>query len=304
MNKYSDELIDFLKVLENSTFCNSTNLSLAFLGKDKTDNDVFLDLKKETHVLIAGATGSGKSCMLNSIISSLMLKNTKETARFLLIDPKRVEFFNYKDSDMLYGGEVIQDIKEAIFALECVCHEMDRRYQRLEFDKKRSYEEYNNPSVMKQLFICIDELSYLMLESRKEAESYISKIGMLGRACGIHLILATQQPSRKVITGTIQANIPCVIGLATRNKIDSRMITQNNICTELKGKGDAVLLSGVEETRFQGAYINQFEIEDIVNNVISIEKNEESTNHKEITDLKVSFVGKAYENDDALKYRA
>lgn len=296
--------IDFQEVLKNSTFCNSSNFSIAYLGKDKDENDVFLDLKKETHVLVAGATGSGKSCMLNSIISSLMLKNSKETAKFLLIDPKRVEFFNYKDSDMLYGGEVIQDIKESVFALECVCHEMDRRYQRLEFDQKRSYEEYNNPSAMKQLFICIDELSHLMLESKKEVENYISKIGMLGRACGIHLIIATQQPSRKVITGTIQSNIPCVIGLATRNKIDSRMITQNNICTELKGKGDAVLLSGLEETRFQGAYIDQYEIEDIVNNVISLEKNEESTNHKEITDLKVNFIGKAFDNDKSLKYRS
>ncbi len=292
----------FSEVLYNSTFSKDENTSIAYLGKEEgTQKDIFLDLKKEIHVLIAGATGSGKSCMMNSIISSLMFKNTKETARFLLIDPKRVEFFNYKDSDMLYGGEVVTDVQDAVLSLACVCKEMDRRYQRLEFDKKRSYEEYNDPSAMKQIFICIDELSFLMLESKKEVESYIAKIGMLGRACGIHLILATQQPNRKTITGTIQANIPCVIGLATRNKIDSRMITQDDSCTKLQGKGDAILLSGLESIHFQGAYIDQFTIDDIVNGVSKSES--KKALKKGLGSVQINYIGKAFENNNEIRFR-
>lgn len=248
----------------------SPSLTSATLGTTAEGDLVELDIVDATHVLIAGTTGSGKSCMMNSIISSLMLKNTKETAAFCLIDPKRVEFFDYKDSDMLYGGEIINTTKKALLALSALCEEMEERYRLLEWNKKRNYQEFNNRTCMKDIYICIDELSFLMLESKKECEEYISKIGMLGRAAGLHLILATQQPTRKIITGTIQANIPTVIGLATRNAIDSRMIIGNNSLTNLKGKGDAILISGLNETHFQGCYVNQSTIEQIVNDDIEI----------------------------------
>ena len=248
----------------------SPSLTSAILGTSAEGGLIELDITQATHVLIAGSTGSGKSCMMNSIISSLMLKNTKETAAFCLIDPKRVEFFDYKDSDMLYGDEVINTTKKALLTLSALCEEMEKRYMLLEWNKKRNYQEFKNRACMKDIYICIDELSFLMLESKKECEERISKIGMLGRAAGLHLILATQQPTRKIITGTIQANIPTVIGLATRNVIDSRMIIGNNSLTKLKGKGDAVLVNGLNETHFQGCYVNQSTIEEIVNDVIEI----------------------------------
>lgn len=248
----------------------SPSLTSATLGTTAEGDLVELDIIDATHVLIAGTTGSGKSCMMNSIISSLMLKNTKDTAAFCLIDPKRVEFFDYKDSDMLYGGEIINTTKKALLALSALCEEMEERYRLLEWNKKRNYQEFNNRACMKDIYICIDELSFLMLESKKECEEYISKIGMLGRAAGLHLILATQQPTRKIITGTIQANMPTVIGLATRNAIDSRMIIGNNSLTSLKGKGDAILISGLNEIHFQGCYVNQSTIEQIVNDDIEI----------------------------------
>ncbi len=288
--------INFMEVLQDSTFLKSENNALAYIGKDSNDNNVYLDLKKDIHTLVAGATGSGKSCMMNCIISSLMARNTTNTARFLLIDPKRVEFYNYKNSDMLYGDEVINDVKGAIIALSTICREMDRRFMRLEYDRKRSIDDYLNPSAMPRIFVCIDELSFLMLESKKEVEEYISKIGMLGRACGIHLILATQQPSRKVITGTIQANIPCVIGLATRNKIDSRMILQNDSCTKLNGKGDAIKVSGLEEVHFQGAYINQSDIDDIVNGTYT--DLFKSATIKPVNKVVINRIGKAYSDYD------
>ena len=249
----------------------SNSLTSAILGTSAESGLVELDIVDATHILIAGSTGSGKSCMMNSIISSLMLKNTKETAAFCLIDPKRVEFFDYKESDMLYGGEVVNTPKKALLTLSALCEEMEQRYRLLEWNKKRNYQEFKNRACMKDIYICIDELSFLMLESKKECEEYISKIGMLGRAAGLHLILATQQPTRKIITGTIQANIPTVIGLATRNAIDSRMITGNSSLTKLKGKGDAMLVSGLNETHFQGCYVNQSTIEDIVNDDIEID---------------------------------
>lgn len=248
----------------------SPSLTSAILGTTSEGGLVELDIVDATHVLIAGTTGSGKSCMMNSIISSLMLKNTKDTAAFCLIDPKRVEFFDYKDSDMLYGGEIINTTKKALLTLSALCEEMEERYRLLEWNKKRNYQEFNNRACMKDIYICIDELSFLMLESKKECEEYISKIGMLGRAAGLHLILATQQPTRKIITGTIQANIPTVIGLTTRNAIDSRMIIGNNSLTSLKGKGDAILISGLNETHFQGCYVNQYTIEQIVSDDIEI----------------------------------
>jgi DNA segregation ATPase FtsK/SpoIIIE, S-DNA-T family len=248
----------------------SPSLTSAILGTSAEGGLIELDITQATHVLIAGSTGSGKSCMMNSIISSLMLKNTKETATFCLIDPKRVEFFDYKDSNMLYGGEVINTTKKALLTLSALCEEMEKRYMLLEWNKKRNYQEFKNRACMKDIYICIDELSFLMLESKKECEEYISKIGMLGRAAGLHLILATQQPTRKIITGTIQANIPTVIGLATRNSIDSRMIIGNNSLTKLKGKGDSILVNGLSETHFQGCYVNQSTIEEIVNDDIQI----------------------------------
>ena len=243
----------------------------AVLGVDEENDEIVeLDIEEATHVLIAGTTGSGKSCTMNCIISSLMLQNTNKTATFCLIDPKRVEFFDYQNSSMLYGGEVINTSKQALRILDKIIEEMELRYRLLEWDKKRNYQEFKNRACMKDIYICIDELSFLMLENKNETERVLSKIGMLGRAAGIHLIIATQHPDRKTITGVIQANIPTVIGLATRNKVDSRMIIGTNELTTLKGKGDSILVKGLTTTHYQGCYVDQ----DTIKRIVEFDDNE------------------------------
>ena len=261
--------LTFLETLKES---DNSDLSAAYIGTSIEDKEpVYIDFKKSIHLMIAGATGSGKSVMMNAIISSLMFKNTIDTAQFLLIDPKRVEFFDYSNSNMLYGGKVYENVSEGITALENVMYEMNDRYIQLKYMHARSIDDLPLGSKMPRIYIFIDELSFCMLEDRKKMENIISKIGMLGRAAGIHLILATQHPDRKVITGSIQANIPTVIGLATRKAVDSRMITGSNACTKLKGCGDAVLIDGLKEVHFQGAYISSDDIQRIVNGNIGNE---------------------------------
>lgn len=294
-------LVDFEEIALSAHFCNENrNESLCILGRDTSNKPVYLDLNKAIHVLIAGSTGSGKSCMMNSIISSLMMNNTKETASFLLIDPKRVEFFDYCGSDMLYGGEVIQNAKQAINALSALVEEMNKRFWILESQKKRSYMEFQNPSTMKQIFVCIDELSFLLLENKKEVEEYISKIGMLGRAAGIHLILATQHPDRKTITGTIQANIPTVIGLTTRKAVDSRMIIGDDSLTKLHGNGEAILVDGLNVIQFQGSYIKQETIQDIVNKELYSQGMK--AKHSAMNVTRTSFCTSAIDNAERSKY--
>lgn len=301
MKEEKSMLVDFEEIALSAHFCNENrNESLCILGRDTSNKPVYLDLDKAIHVLIAGSTGSGKSCMMNSIISSLMMNNTKDTASFLLIDPKRVEFFDYCDSDMLYGGEVIQNAKQAINALSALVEEMNKRFWILESQKKRYYMEFKNPSTMKQIFVCIDELSFLLLENKKEVEDYISKIGMLGRAAGIHLILATQHPDRKTITGTIQANIPTVIGLTTRKAVDSRMIIGDDSLTKLHGNGEAILVDGLNVIQFQGSYIKQETIQDIVNK--ELYSKGMKAKHSAMNVTRTSFCTSAIDNAERSKY--
>lgn len=301
MKEEKSMLVDFEEIALSAHFCNENrNESLCILGRDTSNKPVYLDLNKAIHVLIAGSTGSGKSCMMNSIISSLMMNNTKDTASFLLIDPKRVEFFDYCDSDMLYGGEVIQNAKQAINALSALVEEMNKRFWILESQKKRYYMEFKNPSTMKQIFVCIDELSFLLLENKKEVEDYISKIGMLGRAAGIHLILATQHPDRKTITGTIQANIPTVIGLTTRKAVDSRMIIGDDSLTKLHGNGEAILVDGLNVIQFQGSYIKQETIQDIVNK--ELYSKGMKAKHSAMNVTRTSFCTSAIDNAERSKY--
>lgn len=301
MKEEKNRLVDFEEIALSAHFCNENrNESLCILGRETSNKPVYLDLNKAIHVLIAGSTGSGKSCMMNSIISSLMMNNSKETASFLLIDPKRVEFFDYCGSDMLYGGEVIQNAKQAINALSALVEEMNKRFWILESQKKRSYMEFQNPSTMKQIFVCIDELSFLLLENKKEVEEYISKIGMLGRAAGIHLILATQHPDRKTITGTIQANIPTVIGLTTRKAVDSRMIIGDDSLTKLHGNGEAILVDGLNVIQFQGSYIKQETIQDIVYKELYSQGMK--AKHSAMNVTRTSFCTSAIDNAERSKY--
>ena len=271
----------FLETLNNSEKYIKSGNTTAYVGMDHNRNEILLDMAEATHVLVAGSTGSGKSVMLHSIVSSLMYKNTRETAKFLMIDPKRVEFFDYADSSMLYGGEIFDDEKEAVSALSAVLEEMDKRYSLMKYKHMRSIEDDECENMQfYRIYIVIDELSVLMQsEERKEVISNLRKIAMLGRAAGIHLIVATQHPNRKTIPAEIQSNIPTVIGMAVRQAVDSRMIIGNGECTKLRGRGDAILVSGLDEIHFQGAYVSREDVQEIVNDTMPTERSFKNTIH-------------------------
>lgn len=237
-----------------------TDPTVALLGHTDSGKAVSVDFKETPHLLIAGATGAGKSIMLHSIICSLLRNNTTDSAQLVLIDPKRVELFDYTDSPMLYGGRIYEDVSDAVEVLEELTEVMNDRYIQLKYSHSRNIDEMHNAGTMPRIYICIDELSFLMTCDKKKLETVISKIGMMGRAAGIHLIVCTQHPDRKTITGTIQANITAVVAMATRTATDSRMISGSNICAKLRGCGDAVLIDGLREERFQGRYISQSDI--------------------------------------------
>lgn len=234
--------------------------TVALLGYTNSGKAVSVDFKETPHLLIAGATGAGKSIMLHSIICSLLQNNTTDSAQLVLIDPKRVELFDYTDSPMLYGGRIYEDVSDAVEVLEELTEVMNDRYIQLKYSHSRNIDEMHGSGTMPRIYICIDELSFLMTCDKKKLETVISKIGMMGRAAGIHLIVCTQHPDRKTITGTIQANITAVVAMATRTATDSRMIAGSSICTTLKGKGDSVLIDGLREERFQGRYISKTDI--------------------------------------------
>lgn len=237
-----------------------TDPTVALLGHTDSGKAVSVDFKETPHLLIAGATGAGKSIMLHSIICSILRNNTTDSAQLVLIDPKRVELFDYTDSPMLYGGRIYEDVSDAVEVLEELTEVMNDRYIQLKYSHARNIDEMHVGGTMPRIYICIDELSFLMTCDKKKLENVISKIGMMGRAAGIHLIVCTQHPDRKTITGTIQANITAVVAMATRTATDSRMIAGSNICAKLRGRGDAVLIDGLREERFQGRYISKTDI--------------------------------------------
>lgn len=251
----------------------ATSPTVALLGHTDSGKAVSVDFKETPHLLIAGATGAGKSIMLHSIICSLLRNNTTDSAQLVLIDPKRVELFDYTDSPMLYGGRIYEDVSDAVEVLEELTEVMNDRYIQLKYSHARNIDEMYGAGTMPRIYICIDELSFLMTCDKKKLENVISKIGMMGRAAGIHLIVCTQHPDRKTITGTIQANITAVVAMATRTATDSRMISGSNICAKLRGRGDAVLIDGLREERFQGRYISQTDIHETMEKQ---KKNEES----------------------------
>lgn len=251
--------------------------TVALLGHTDSGKAVSVDFKQTPHLLIAGATGAGKSVMLHSIICSLLRNNTTDSAQLVLIDPKRVELFDYTDSPMLYGGRIYEDVSDAVEVLEEITEVMNDRYIQLKYSHSRNIDEMHDAGTMPRIYICIDELSFLMTCEKKKLETVISKIGMMGRAAGIHLIVCTQHPDRKTITGTIQANITAVVAMATRTATDSRMIAGSNICAKLRGRGDAVLIDGLREERFQGRYISKTDIHESMEKQ---KKNDDSNPHR------------------------
>ncbi|MFH2068105.1 MAG: DNA translocase FtsK 4TM domain-containing protein [Candidatus Omnitrophota bacterium] len=242
-----------------------SKLALA-LGKDTLGRPLVADLRNMPHLLIAGATGSGKSVCLNSLLLSLLFRTTPEETQFLLIDPKMVEMTIYRDIPHLLLP-VITETKSAIEALKWMVGEMERRYRLFSQNNARSIDIYNNREVERipYIVVVVDELADLITTARTDVELSIIRLSQLARSAGIHLIIATQRPSVNVITGVIKANFPVRIAFQVASKVDSRTILDANGAEKLLGRGDMLYLSpaGLHPTRAQGCYLPDSEIEKV-----------------------------------------
>ena len=260
------------ELIDSDQFRESKSRLTASLGIDLTGSKVFFDIAKMPHLLIAGATGMGKSVCINSILVSLLYKSTPDEVKFILVDPKKVEFNIYDGLPHLLVP-VVSDPKKAAGALNWCVTEMERRYDILEAKNKRNLAQYNeaiadDPEAerLPQIVIVIDELADLMLTAKDVVETSIARIAAKARAAGMHLIIGTQRPSVDVITGTIKANIPSRIACTVSSQTDSRTILDGAGAEKLVGRGDMLFapVGARMPLRVQGAYVDEKEIEDIV----------------------------------------
>ena len=270
-------------MLMEPEFSESTKPLLLSLGRSISGAGVFSDLAKMPHVLIAGTTGSGKSVTIHDFVVSLLYRCGPERLRFIMVDPKRVELTLYNSIPHLLTP-VITDAKKCILALKWLAKEMDRRYNVLEtfkvrdissyhqnvlapaLEKKTGAEDEKLPEAMPYIVLIIDELADIMTSYPRELEGGIVRLAQMSRAVGIHLLLSTQRPSVKVITGLIKANIPARVALQVSSQIDSRTILDMGGAEKLLGAGDTLFLSGEmsKPQRIQAAYISEDEVKRVV----------------------------------------
>ncbi len=264
------------EIIQSHIFQNSSSPLTAVLGLDIAGNPVVTDLKKMPHGLIAGATGSGKSVCINSILVSLLYKASPEDLKLLLIDPKMVELAPYNQIPHLVSP-VITDVKAATAALKWAVEEMERRYELFAHTGVRDINRFNELALKHKRYsdklpfmvIIIDELADLMMMSPADVEEAICRIAQKARACGIHLIVATQRPSVDVITGLIKANIPTRIAFSVSSQVDSRTIIDTSGAEKLLGRGDMLFLENgsSKPVRLQGTFVSDDEIDMVVDHV-------------------------------------
>jgi len=256
------------EVLESSEFQRSSSRLTVGLGKDITGQPIIADLAKMPHLLVAGATGSGKSVCINTLIVSILFKARPEEVKFLLIDPKVVELSNYNGVPHLLSP-VVTDCKKAAAALRWAVQEMERRYILFAAAGVRDIGRYNDlaeENALPLIVIIIDELADLMMVAPVDVEDAICRLAQMARAAGLHLVLATQRPSVDVITGTIKANIPSRISFSVSSQVDSRTILDMAGAEKLLGKGDMLYypVGAAKPVRIQGAFIADQEVEELV----------------------------------------
>ena len=259
-------------LIENEKFSEAKSKLTSCLGMDVGGNPVYFDISKMPHLLIAGATGMGKSVCINSVIISLLYKARPEDVKLILIDPKKVEFNIYKDIPHLYAP-IVSDPKKAAGALASAVAEMERRFELIEEVGVRDISTYNavtekdpEKERMPHMVIIIDELADLMMTAPDDVESCICRLAQKARAAGIHIIIGTQRPSVDVITGLIKANIPSRIACTVASQVDSRTIIDIAGAEKLIGRGDMLFapVGAAKPMRVQGAFVSEAEVEKIV----------------------------------------
>ncbi len=260
--------VSLRELCETQEFRDHPSRLVVALGQDVSGKNMYADLTKMPHLLIGGATNSGKSIGLATIITSLLMRNTPKDVRFVMIDPKRVELSLFNDVPHLLCP-VIKDVKEAAPVLRALCREMDRRYDLLSEAGVRNIDGWNEKASfqekMSYIVVVVDELADLMIAAKAEVETAIVRLAQLARAVGIHLVIATQRPSVDVITGLIKANVPSRIAFAVSSHIDSRTILDEAGADRLIGRGDMLFspIDANKPVRIQGCYVSEKEIESI-----------------------------------------
>lgn len=271
-NKNKDNVV-LKEILLSHEYKNINSSIPLSLGKDVSGKPIVSTIDKMPHLLIAGATGSGKSVCINTIIMSIIYKSSPEDVKLLLIDPKVVELSVYNGIPHLLIP-VVTDAKKSSYALNWAVQEMERRYKLFAQNSVRDISSYNNKfkddgevEKLPMIVIVIDELADLMMVAAQEIEDYICRLAQMARAAGMYLIVATQRPSVDVITGTIKANIPSRISFAVSSQVDSRTILDMAGAEKLLGKGDMLFYPSFysKPVRLQGAFIGESEVESVVN---------------------------------------
>ncbi len=262
------EVVGLKGVLSSDEMSKHKSKLAVALGRDTSSKPMIVDLDKMPHCLIAGTTGSGKSVMLNSIIASLLFRNSPDELKLILIDPKRVEMTNFNGVPHLLTP-VITEPEKILSALKWSMAEMDRRYKLFQSVGVRNITGYNEMSgfqALPYIVIVIDELADLMMFAPVEIEDAITRIAQLARATGIHLVVATQRPSVDVITGLIKANIPCRIAFNVSSNVDSRVILDGPGAEKLLGRGDMLFLppDASKPMRIQGVFVQDAEINNLI----------------------------------------
>lgn len=267
------QIVPMSEMLSSDEFSNTTMELPLILGKTIEGTNHIIDLAKMPHLLVAGATGQGKSVGINAMLTSLLFKKDPNDLRLVLIDPKRVELSSYNEAKPFLMREAITNPTEAISVLKSLCFEMDDRYNLLQHAGARNITEYNkkvstlNPDHghkhLPYIVVVIDEFADLMMTAGKEVETCVMRLAQLARAIGIHLIVATQRPSVDVITGIIKANLPARIAFKTTSATDSKTIGIDG-ADQLIGKGDMLFSNGTETVRIQCPFISTEETESVV----------------------------------------
>lgn len=276
------ETVSMLDVISSSTF-QKADMELPIAFGRTIQNDVFVtDLTKMPHLLMAGATGQGKSVGLNVIIASILFKKHPSQVKFVMVDPKKVELSLYKIIEQHFLAKlpdeeesIITDTSKVVNTLNSLCIEMDQRYDLLKEAQVRNIKEYNHKFLKRRLnpekghryipyiVLIIDELADLMMTAGKEVETPIARLAQLARAIGIHLVVATQRPSVNIITGIIKANFPARLAFRVTSKVDSRTILDTGGADQLIGRGDMLFTTGGDVQRVQCAFVDTPEVEDV-----------------------------------------